>query len=84
MSKTVISSPKAPAAIGTYSQAIKAGNTTGEKINEFLKTEDFKGASKQIKFKPNGEPETAAINVYQVVGGVIKNLGASTEAKITG
>ncbi len=64
--------------------AIKAGNTTGEKINEFLKTEDFKGASKQIKFKPNGEPETAAINVYQVVGGVIKNLGASTEAKITG
>lgn len=27
MSKTVINSPKAPAAIGTYSQAIKAGNT---------------------------------------------------------
>ncbi|MFG0805040.1 RidA family protein [Pseudomonas fluvialis] len=27
MSKTVISSDKAPAAIGTYSQAIKAGNT---------------------------------------------------------
>ena len=27
MSKTVITSPKAPAAIGTYSQAIKAGNT---------------------------------------------------------
>lgn len=27
MSKTVISSPNAPAAIGTYSQAIKAGNT---------------------------------------------------------
>src|SRR3990167_5278439 len=27
MSKSVISSDKAPAAIGTYSQAIKAGNT---------------------------------------------------------
>lgn len=27
MSKTVITSPNAPAAIGTYSQAIKAGNT---------------------------------------------------------
>ena len=27
MSKTVINSEKAPAAIGTYSQAIKAGNT---------------------------------------------------------
>jgi branched-chain amino acid transport system substrate-binding protein len=64
--------------------AVKAGNTTGETINNFLKTEDFKGVSKQIKFKPNGEPETAAINVYQVVSGVIKNLGASTEAKING
>jgi branched-chain amino acid transport system substrate-binding protein len=64
--------------------AVKAGNTTGEKINDFLKTEDFKGASKQIKFKDNGEPQTNAIYVYQVVGGVIKNLGASTEAKITG
>ena len=27
MSKTIITSPNAPAAIGTYSQAIKAGNT---------------------------------------------------------
>jgi reactive intermediate/imine deaminase len=27
MSKSVISSPRAPAAIGTYSQAIRAGNT---------------------------------------------------------
>jgi len=64
--------------------AVKAGNTTGEKINEFLKSEDFKGVSKQIKFKANGEPETNAIYVYQVVSGAIKNLGASTEAKITG
>jgi len=64
--------------------AVKAGKTTGEAINDFLKTEDFKGVSKQIKFKANGEPETAAINVYQVVSGAIKNLGASTEAKITG
>ncbi|MEV5718467.1 branched-chain amino acid ABC transporter substrate-binding protein [Amycolatopsis mediterranei] len=64
--------------------AVKAGNTTGEKINEFLKTADFKGVSKQIKFKANGEPETNAIYVYQVVKGAIKNLGASTEAKITG
>ncbi|KDN21604.1 branched-chain amino acid ABC transporter substrate-binding protein [Amycolatopsis rifamycinica] len=64
--------------------AVKAGNTTGETINNFLKTADFKGVSKQIKFKANGEPETNAIYVYQVVSGAIKNLGASTEAKITG
>nr|WP_236725110.1 branched-chain amino acid ABC transporter substrate-binding protein [Amycolatopsis orientalis] len=64
--------------------AVKAGNTTSEKINEFLKTVDFKGASKQVKFKENGEPQTNAIYVYQVTGGVIKNLGASTEAKLNG
>ena len=29
MTKTVITSDKAPAAIGTYSQAIKAGNKIG-------------------------------------------------------
>ncbi|MBB5850975.1 branched-chain amino acid ABC transporter substrate-binding protein [Amycolatopsis umgeniensis] len=64
--------------------AVKAGNTTSEKINEALKTIDFKGASKQIKFKENGEPSTDAINVYQVTGGVLKNLGVSTEAKLNG
>jgi branched-chain amino acid transport system substrate-binding protein len=62
--------------------AVKAGNTTADKINEFLRTVDFKGVSKQIKFKENGEPETNAIYVYQVMNGVIKNLGASTEATL--
>ncbi|OOC05877.1 branched-chain amino acid ABC transporter substrate-binding protein [Amycolatopsis azurea] len=64
--------------------AVKGGATTSEKINEALKTIDFKGASKQIKFKENGEPSTDAINIYQVTGGVLKNLGVSTEAKLNG
>ncbi|WP_244162632.1 branched-chain amino acid ABC transporter substrate-binding protein [Amycolatopsis regifaucium] len=64
--------------------AVKAGANTSEKINEALKTVDFKGASKQIKFKENGEPSTDAINIYQVTGGVLKNLGVSTEAKLNG
>ncbi|MEU3765940.1 branched-chain amino acid ABC transporter substrate-binding protein [Amycolatopsis keratiniphila] len=64
--------------------AVKSGANTSEKINEALKTIDFKGASKQIKFKENGEPSTDAINIYQVTGGVLKNLGVSTEAKLNG
>ncbi|OLZ57892.1 branched-chain amino acid ABC transporter substrate-binding protein [Amycolatopsis keratiniphila] len=64
--------------------AVKSGANTPEKINEALKTVDFKGASKQIKFKENGEPSTEAINIYQVTGGVLKNLGVSTEAKLNG
>lgn len=65
-------------------KAVEAGNTTSEKINDYLKTADFKGVSKQIKFKDNGEPESNAIFVYQVKGGVIKLLGPSDEAKLGG
>ena len=65
-----------------YIKAIEAGNTTSDKINEFLKTADFKGITKQIKFKDNGEPESNAIFVYQVVGGAIKLLGPAAEAKL--
>lgn len=65
-------------------KAVQAGNTTGEKINEFLKTVSFEGISKPIKFKANGEPEANSIFVYQVVGGKIKLLGPSAEAKLEG
>jgi branched-chain amino acid transport system substrate-binding protein len=65
-------------------KAVEAGNTTGEKINEFLKTADFKGLTKQIKFKDNGEPDSNAIFIYQVKGGVITLLGSSAEAKLGG
>lgn len=67
-----------------FIEAIKAGNTTAEKINEFLKTIDVKGVSKQIKFKENGEPEANDIFIYQVIDGALKSLGASAEAKLEG
>jgi branched-chain amino acid transport system substrate-binding protein len=67
-----------------FIKAVEAGNTTGEKINEFLKTVSFDGISKPIKFKANGEPETSSIFVYQVAGGKIKLLGPSAEAKLEG
>jgi len=68
----------------TFINAIKAGKVTGTDINDFLKTEDFKGISKQIKFKDNGEPVTNSIFIYQVVGGKIKLLGPSDTAKLQG
>jgi branched-chain amino acid transport system substrate-binding protein len=71
-------------AASAFIKAVQAGNTTSDKINEYLKTADFQGLSKQIKFKDNGEPKTSAIFVYQVKGGVIKLLGSSTEAKLGG
>jgi branched-chain amino acid transport system substrate-binding protein len=65
-------------------KAVQAGNTTGEKINEFLKTVNFDGVSKPIKFKSNGEPEANSIFIYQVSGGKIKLLGPSDTAKLEG
>ncbi|WP_238412948.1 branched-chain amino acid ABC transporter substrate-binding protein [Saccharothrix deserti] len=67
-----------------FIKAVEAGNTTGEKINEYLKTINFEGVSKPIKFKANGEPENNAIFVYQVKGGVLKLLGPAEEAKLEG
>ncbi|ONI89462.1 branched chain amino acid ABC transporter substrate-binding protein [Saccharothrix sp. ALI-22-I] len=67
-----------------FIKAIQAGNTTGEKINEYLKTISFEGVSKPIKFKANGEPENNAIFIYQVKAGVLKLLGPAEEAKIEG
>ena len=65
-----------------FIKAIQAGNTTGEKINEFLKTVSFEGVSKPIKFKENGEPEANEIFVYEVEGGQIALLGAAGEATL--
>jgi branched-chain amino acid transport system substrate-binding protein len=65
-----------------FINAIKAGKTTSNDINDFLKTESFEGVSKPIKFKANGEPEANDIFVYQVIDGAVKLLGNSEEAKL--
>jgi branched-chain amino acid transport system substrate-binding protein len=64
--------------------AVKAGNETGEKINEFLKTYDAKGVSKQIKWGPNGELGSTTIHIYQVKDGKLIWLGESDKAKLAG
>lgn len=67
-----------------FIKAIEAGNTTPEDINEFLKTVEFEGVSKPIKFQENGEPETNAIFIYQVQDGAVKLLGPADEATLEG
>jgi branched-chain amino acid transport system substrate-binding protein len=60
-------------------KAIEAGKTTGTDINTFLKSIDFQGVSKQIKFEPNGEVVGGAIYAYEMKDGKIVNLGAVSE-----
>jgi branched-chain amino acid transport system substrate-binding protein len=64
--------------------AVKAGNETGPKINEFLKTYDVKGVSKQIKWTPEGELGATTIHIYQVKDGKLTWLGESSKAKLAG
>ncbi|GAT64746.1 branched-chain amino acid ABC transporter substrate-binding protein [Planomonospora sp. ID91781] len=65
-----------------FIEAIKAGKTTPEDINQFISTVDFAGVSKQVKFAPNGEVEAKDIYIYQVKGGAITLLGKAAEAKL--
>lgn len=66
-----------------FINAIKAGNTTPEKINSYLATEDVAGVSKQIKFAANGEPAATDVYVYQIKGDTLPLLGNAKEAKAT-
>ncbi|MFB9889801.1 branched-chain amino acid ABC transporter substrate-binding protein [Planobispora takensis] len=65
-----------------FVEAVKAGNTTPEKINEFIASANIAGVSKQIKFQANGEVEAKDIYIYQVKGGAITLLGKAAEAKL--
>lgn len=62
--------------------AIKAGNTTPEKINTFLSTIDVPGVSKQIKFSAAGEPAATDVYVYEVKGDQLPLLGNSKNATV--
>jgi branched-chain amino acid transport system substrate-binding protein len=67
-----------------FINAIKAGNTTTDKINTFLSTVDVPGVSKQIKFGPTGEPAATDVYVYQIKGDTLPLLGNAKEAKVAG
>ncbi len=66
-----------------FIEAVKAGKTKPEEINEFLKTIAAPGVGKQIKFADNGELATQDIFIYQVEGNKLPLLGNSNEAKVS-
>jgi branched-chain amino acid transport system substrate-binding protein len=65
-----------------FIDAVKAGNTTPEKINTYLSTIDVPGVSKKIKFSPAGEPVATNIYMYEVKGDQLPLLGNSKTAKV--
>jgi branched-chain amino acid transport system substrate-binding protein len=79
---TAIYSAEGYDAATAFVEAVKAGNTTAEKINAYLSTIDVPGVSKQIKFGPDGEPAAKDVYVYKVKGNTLPLLGKAAEAKL--
>lgn len=82
-SPTAIYSAEGYDSATAFVQAVKAGNTTPEKINTFLSTVNVPGVSKQIKFAPNGEPAATDVYAYEVKGATLPLLGNTKDAKVT-
>ena len=66
-----------------FLNAIREGHTTPDAINTYLSSASLDGVSRQISFKPNGEPNATAIFVYQVTNGQIVLLGQTSEATLS-
>ena len=70
-------------ATNAFLQAIDAGKTSTSDINDFVKTIDFKGVSKQIKFTDTGELQGDLLFVTEVKDGKLAFLGDTGTAKPT-
>ena len=77
---TAIYSGEGYDAATAFIEAIKAGKTDAESINEYFKTIDVPGVTKQIKFAENGEPAASDVYVYLFKGGKYSLLGNAKEA----
>jgi branched-chain amino acid transport system substrate-binding protein len=64
-------------------QAIDAGKTSSEDINDFVSKIDFKGVSKQIKFDDKGELANDLLFITEVKDGKLSFLGDTATAKPT-
>lgn len=58
-------------AANVFLAAIEAGKTSSEDMNEFIKSYDEKGVTKQVKFDDKGEPAEVSVWAYKVQGGKI-------------
>jgi branched-chain amino acid transport system substrate-binding protein len=65
-----------------FINAIKGGATDKAAINTAISSAKLTGVSKDISFKPNGEPNSNSIFIYQVKSGALTLLGPSGEAKL--
>jgi len=63
-----------------FIEAIKAGNTDPQKINQYLSTIAVQGVTKEIKFGSNGEPAGGDVYVYLFKGPGYTLLGNSKDA----
>jgi branched-chain amino acid transport system substrate-binding protein len=79
---TAIYSAEGYDAATAFIAAVKAGNTTAEKINTYLSTIDIPGVSKEIKFSAAGEPTATDVYVYQIKGAQLPLLGNSKNATV--
>ena len=77
---TAIYSGEGYDAATAFIEAIKAGKTDTESINEYFKTIDVPGVTKQIKFAENGEPTSSDVYVYLFKGDSYSLLGNTKEA----
>ena len=62
-------------AAGFILDAIKAGNTPRESINNYISTKSFKGVSKTLKFDKEGEVAGVDVNAFTIKKGKIVLLG---------
>jgi branched-chain amino acid transport system substrate-binding protein len=63
-----------------FIEAVKAGNTDPQKINQYLSTISVQGVTKEIKFGSNGEPAGGDVYVYLFKGPGYTLLGNTKEA----
>ncbi|WP_211343015.1 branched-chain amino acid ABC transporter substrate-binding protein [Actinomadura pelletieri] len=82
-SEVAIYSTEGYDAATAFIEAVKAGHTEPEAINNFLKTLDTQGVGKPIKFDGKGELAAQDIFIYEVKGNTIPLLGNSNEAKVS-
>jgi len=68
-------------ATNIYLQAIDAGKTTSDAINDYLKTVDYKGVSKQIAFEPTGELKGSLLFITEIIKGKLTYLGEAATVK---
>ncbi|MGH3241896.1 MAG: branched-chain amino acid ABC transporter substrate-binding protein, partial [Spirillospora sp.] len=66
-----------------FIKAVQAGKTTPEDINAFLKTVNFQGVGKPVKFDDKGELAAQDIFIYEVKDNKLPLLGNSNEAKVS-